>query len=153
VESDVTRHADTVRGCAKRAESAVSTPSDLKSGSEGCAISPLDVRGIYRHVGTDLRNAVDTAHPAGTNRAPVSAQADLKTGLTAHTALIARVLDTFPGARLTARRVPEKFAEFWTDRTYEHRLRKRAETMATARLERLRKQHERPQPPRPEERL
>jgi hypothetical protein len=49
------------------------------------------MRGIYSVVYVRIDIPVDTAHPERAYRALVSAEADLKTGLTAHTALIAHV--------------------------------------------------------------
>jgi hypothetical protein len=50
------------------------------------------------------------------------------------------VLATFPGSRVRVCRTPEAFEHFWAERTYGHRLRKRAETVAAERLEQLQKQ-------------
>lgn len=54
--------------------------------------------------------------------------------------VLALVRAVLPGAKRTARRTPEAFAGFWAVRTDEHRLRKRAEKIATVWLEQLQQQ-------------
>ncbi len=137
MESDVSDHADSGRERAKRAECAVSAASDLEEGQRGCAKSARPLRDIYKNVDTNLHDAVDTAHRTALIAHPVADEIDLKTGLTAHNALIAHVIGTFPGSRVTRRRTPEGFKHFWDELTSRSDAHRRGETIGAARLEQL----------------